>query len=311
MAGGSIVAGVVMAAGDGRTAVLPSVTWRAGASIAVFLFLTRATILARKGLAMTTSGVGVFTVLPKEALHTLAEIRVHQIYAFCTIQAGVGGAVVNLLLTIESCISHWTLTEVASLRVITAAATIKTRTIGTSVGTHLAVVAIKTRWAGAIVAVFIVSAAASVATRVSRAFIDLDLTAGTSEARQTGASVAPLTSVGTSRSIQARLVMSTVVKILIAEKSTPSFLAVALPWLLAGPMQTARITDTVITITATETHTALALSRFIAEAMFFITPRQTDWFSAVLALPTSVADNFSTLATGEVSKGIVSRSAED
>lgn len=143
---------------------------------------------------------------------------------------------VNLLLTVESCVSHWTLTEVASLRVVSAAATIETRAIGTSVCTQLTVVAIETRWACTLVAIFIVCAAASISTRVSRAFIDLNLTAGTSETWQTRAGVAALTSVGTSRSIQAGLVVSAVIQILVAKESTPSFLTIALPWLLASPM---------------------------------------------------------------------------
>lgn len=143
---------------------------------------------------------------------------------------------VNLLLTVESCVSHWTLAEVASLRVITAAATIKTRAISTSVGTQLTVVAVETRWACALVAIFIVSAAASIVTRVSRAFVDLNLTTGTTETWQTGAGVAALTSVGTGRSIQTGFVVSAVIQILIAKESTPSFLTVALPWLLTSPM---------------------------------------------------------------------------
>lgn len=57
------------------------------------------------------------------------------------------------------------------------------------------------------------SAAASVTTGVSRAFIDLDLTAGTSVSRQAGASVASLASVGTGGSVKTRLMVCAVVKI--------------------------------------------------------------------------------------------------
>lgn len=55
------------------------------------------------------------------------------------------------------------------------------------------------------------SAAATVATGISRAFVDLDLTAGTCVSRQTGARVAALTSVGAGGSIQARLVVCAVI----------------------------------------------------------------------------------------------------
>lgn len=54
-------------------------TWRAGAGVAVFSFLTCATILARKGLALSANRVAVLTVWSKEALNTLTEIGVHQI----------------------------------------------------------------------------------------------------------------------------------------------------------------------------------------------------------------------------------------
>lgn len=57
------------------------------------------------------------------------------------------------------------------------------------------------------------SAAASIATRVSRALIDLDLTACTSVSRQTRTSIAPLASVGTGGTILTGLVVCTVVQI--------------------------------------------------------------------------------------------------
>lgn len=57
------------------------------------------------------------------------------------------------------------------------------------------------------------SAAASVVTGVSRAFVDLDLTAGACVSRHTGASVASLASVGTGGSIKTRLMVCTVVQI--------------------------------------------------------------------------------------------------
>lgn len=57
------------------------------------------------------------------------------------------------------------------------------------------------------------SAAASVATGVSRAFIDLDLTAGACVSGRTGASVAPLASVGTGGSIVTGLMVCAVVQI--------------------------------------------------------------------------------------------------
>lgn len=52
-----------------------------------------------------------------------------------TIQAGVGGAVVNFLFTIKASVSHWALAEVTTFWVVTTAATIKARSICAGVGT--------------------------------------------------------------------------------------------------------------------------------------------------------------------------------
>lgn len=90
---------------------------------------------------------------------------------------------VNLLLTVEACVSCRALTEITTFRVVGTASTIKAWPVCTGVSTQLTVVAIKTRWTGALISIIIVSAAAPIATWVSRAFVDLDLTAGTCKAR--------------------------------------------------------------------------------------------------------------------------------
>lgn len=51
-----------------------------------------------------------------------------------TIGAGAGGAVVNLLLTVEPCIPRGALAEVASVRVVSTAASIGARPISTRHG---------------------------------------------------------------------------------------------------------------------------------------------------------------------------------
>lgn len=63
---------------------------------------------------------------------------------------------VNFLFTVEPGISHWTLTEVTTFGVVSTTSIIETGPICTSVGTQLTVVPIKTRWAGALIAIFIV-----------------------------------------------------------------------------------------------------------------------------------------------------------
>lgn len=71
-----------------------------------------------------------------------------------TIGAGAGGAVVNLLLTVEPCVPCGALAEVASVRVVSTAATVGARPISTCHGTQLAVVAIETVRASAGICVF-------------------------------------------------------------------------------------------------------------------------------------------------------------
>lgn len=50
---------------------------------------------------------------------------------------------------------------------------------------------------------------------------------------------------------------------LVAEEPTPSLLAVTLPGLLAGAMEAAWVTDTVITVTSTEAHATPVNTTFI------------------------------------------------
>lgn len=82
------------------------------------------------------------------------------------------------------------------------------------------------------------SAAPSVATGVSSAFVDLDLTAGPSEAGLAGTGVAALTSVATSGSIHAGLVVSAVVEIW---KDTANTCGLATAQHMAGQQQRDRM----------------------------------------------------------------------
>lgn len=94
---------------------------------------------------------------------------------------------------------------------------------------------------------------------------------------------------------------------LVAEEASPAFLAVALPWLLAGPMKASWVTYALITVAAFKAHSApdaqnkpnhpvrksvlnvistandvnivmnvLALSGFLAEAVLLITSREAN-----------------------------------
>lgn len=131
MAGGTIVAGVVFTAADRGAAVAARISRRASAGVAIGTFLARATVLAR---VRRTLVPGVVTVHAGEAVWTLTQVRVHKIHTACTIGAGAGGAVVNLLLTVEPCVSRGALAEIASVRVVSTAASIGARPISTRHG---------------------------------------------------------------------------------------------------------------------------------------------------------------------------------
>lgn len=71
-----------------------------------------------------------------------------------TIGAGAGGAVVDLLLAVEPCITRGALAEVASIRVISAAAAIGAWPVSACHGAQLAVVAVKAVRTSALICVF-------------------------------------------------------------------------------------------------------------------------------------------------------------
>lgn len=282
VAGGSVVAGIVLAFADGRAAVLAGVSRWAGAFVIVHAIRACATILA--GVVGALVNV-VLTVGSGEALRALAHVGVHKVHTLSTVGAWVGGAVVDLLLTVESGIAERTLAVVSSLWVVSTASAVKARPIGTGHGTELTVIAIEARGAGTFVCVFLISAASPIPAGVVGTFVDLNPTAGPREAGFTGAGVATLASIGTSGSIHAGLVVCAVVEILVAEEATPSLQAVTLPRLLAGAVKTSWVADAVITVTPTEANSTLAFTRLVTESMLLATTRKTDWFCAVGSLP--------------------------
>lgn len=302
-----VVAGVVHALVDRRGAVFASVSRRAGAGVVIKPILARATILTGIGSALVDV---VFTVSPGETVLTLTEIRIHEIQTLGTIGARVGAAVIDLLFAVESGVARRTLTEVSAIGVVSAAPTIEAGTVGASHGAQLTVSSVETRRACAAVGVFKISAASTVSTRVAGAFVDLDLTAGSSESGSAGAGVASLAGVGARGPILTWFVMCAVVKILVTEKASPTLLAVALPWLLAGTVQTSGITDAVIAVLSAKSHSAFAFTGFVTKSVVFITACQTDWFSAVLSFPSGVADDFSALPAGKVTECVVAWAAE-
>lgn len=113
--------------------------------------MARPTILARVHGALIT---GVVAVHAGETIGTLAQVRVDEVHTSGTVGAGAGGAVVDLLLTVEPCVPGGALAEVSSVWVVGTASTVGARPVCTRHGTQLAVVAIKSVRASAGVRVF-------------------------------------------------------------------------------------------------------------------------------------------------------------
>lgn len=68
--------------------------------------------------------------------------------------------------------------------------------------------------------------------------------------RRAAARIRALPGVETSATVSTRLVIGAIVQVLVAEQAAPPFITQALPRVLAGPMQTARVPLTLVTKTA-------------------------------------------------------------
>lgn len=303
-----VVTRAVFASADWRAAVLAVVPWRTGAGIVIDPILAGATIGTRVGGTIIQV---VITVSPAEAIQALADVGISKIDTVGTVGTGVGAAVINFLFAVEARVRQRASTAVAAFRVVGAAASVEAGPIGAGHGAQLAVFTVEAWWTGAGVAVFKIRAAASVLAGAGFAFVDLNLAVGTSVPRAAGARVAALAGVGAGGRILAGLVMGAVVEILIAEESTPPFLAVALPGLLAGAMQAARVSDALVTIAPLPAHSAFAFSGPVTKSVLLVAAGQTDCLSAVLALPALITLLLAALPAGEVPKCVVPGAAED
>lgn len=79
------------------------------------------------------------------------------------------------------------------------------------------------------------------------AVVVLFLTVGAGEARRTAASVGSLTGIETGAAVATRLVIRTVVEILFAEKTAPTFVAETVPRFLTRPVKASRVSLALIT----------------------------------------------------------------
>lgn len=175
VAGGPIVARVVFASAHRGAAVLPVVSWGAGARIVIDAILAGPSVDTGEGGAVVHV---VITVSPSEASLALADIGVPQIDTLGSISTRAGTAVINFLFTVEPRITQWAAAAVAPVRVVGAAATIEAWPVSTSHRTQLTVLPIEAWGAGAGIAVLEISAASTILARVGITFIDFNLTVG-------------------------------------------------------------------------------------------------------------------------------------
>lgn len=198
---------------------------------------------------------------------------------------------------------------VATKRVLNTRPSIEARPISTSHSNNLTVLSIETLRTRAGVIIDQVGAAASIFAWVTFTFDGVDFTVCSSEARFAGAGVASLAGVGAGGIVLTGPVVGAVVQILIAVESAPSFLAVALPGLVAGPVHTARVSRTLVALPALPPLTTNALSGCLAEPVGLTAARRTDGIGAVFPAPAAEALSGALLVAGVVSESVIAGAA--
>lgn len=154
-----------------------------------------------------------------------------------------------------------------------------------------------------------IAATASIFAWVTITFVGLDFTVCAGEARFAGAGVASLTSVGAGGIVLAWPVVRAVVQILITVESTPSFFAVTLPGLVAGPMYAAGMSCTLLAAPTLPSLMTNALPRSRTVSMGLATAGRTDGIRAVVTRPPKKAVAGAFFITCIVAEGVISRAA--
>lgn len=98
------------------------------------------------------------------------------------------------------------------------------------------------------------------------------------------------------------------IEILIAKETSPAFVTVTLPWLLAGAMETARIHDALVTVRTFPTNVTLAFIGFLAATSIRVASHSANWFEAIVfgALPSVEADKVASGTAIVMAEAIVS-----
>lgn len=308
MASRPVVARVVEAFTERDVAVLPIKSRQTGAGVVINSILTCSTIKTRQTRTVVSINI---TVSAHEAIATLAYVGIPNVNTLSIIGARARTAVINFLFTVEPRVTGWALTAVSTSRSVRASPSIKAGPVLTFHSTQFTIFPMESRWAGTRILVLQICAASTIFAGISITFIDLCFTVGPSEARAARTSVTPLTSVCACRSVLARFVMCTIIQVLVAKQTAPSFLTVTLPRLLTCSMKAPWIMNALITVTSLPSHPAFAFPRFLAQSVLFVAARKADRFIAVGPLPARVTHLFPLFAAAEVAEGIISGAAED
>lgn len=183
-----------------------------------------------------------FASRTSESTPTTTLVRIPFVRASSIVQAWIGRAVVHFSVAMRPSEPDRT-TALEALRIIFAGSTVVTFRLFTSDSSIFTVVPSVTFGTLAAVAYSLILTNASVETRVLMGQTSVHglFAIGSLEPSFTVAGVRPQSGVVASPAVLARLVVGAIIEILVAEQTTPTFVADALPLLLACPVQTSGI----------------------------------------------------------------------
>lgn len=171
---------------------------------------------------------------------------VHLVDARAAILALVHGAIVHLVSAVGAIESFRAHAHVAVVRSVDTSGTVQAWVIRARLLSR-SLTAASVEASGAVASgVRLTRASPAVETRNDGAVVLDQFTVRSSVFGRAGTGVRSLTSVEASTTVLARLVVGAVVQVLVAEKTTPTFVAVALPRLLARAVQTSRVADALV-----------------------------------------------------------------
>lgn len=155
-----------------------------------------------------------------------------------------------------------------------------------------------------------VLARSTVEARMMGTVIQFPLTVGSCKPRGAAARVRTLSSVEACPAMSAWLMVCAVIEILVAEQAAPTFIAEAVPGLLAGPVETSWIPLALVTKPPFPSAVAQAFVGLVAVSMLIVTTRQAARFCAVISLPARQTDTITGGGAFVVAEVVVPRTTQ-